>query len=78
MRLRDGRPRPLIFGTDAPPLKVLKKQGVEVIKKIGLSPVDENKVYYENAKRLLKIWSVANTFGELHRGHFVKNARRGS
>jgi aminocarboxymuconate-semialdehyde decarboxylase len=48
-------PDHFIFGTDAPPLKVLKKQGVEVIKKIGLSPADESKVYYENAKRLLKI-----------------------
>jgi aminocarboxymuconate-semialdehyde decarboxylase len=44
-----------IFGTDAPPLKVLKKQGVDVIKKIGLSPADEAKVYSGNAKRLLKI-----------------------
>jgi len=48
-------PDHFIFGTDAPPLKVLKKQGVEVIKKIGLSSADENKVYYENAKRLLKL-----------------------
>jgi aminocarboxymuconate-semialdehyde decarboxylase len=44
-----------IFGTDAPPLKSLKKQGVELIRTIGLSPEDERKVYYENAKRLLKI-----------------------
>ena len=48
-------PDHFIFGTDAPPLKVLKKQGVEVIKKIGLSPTDEQKVYSGNAKRLLKI-----------------------
>src|ERR1700681_4372756 len=48
-------PDHFIFGTDAPPLKVLKKQGVEIIKTIGLSPADENKVYCENAKRLLKI-----------------------
>ena len=48
-------PEHFIFGTDAPPLKVLKKQGVEVIKKIGLSPTDEQKVYSGNAKRLLKI-----------------------
>jgi predicted TIM-barrel fold metal-dependent hydrolase len=44
-----------IFGTDAPPLKVLKKQGVEVIKKIGLPAADEAKVYAGNARRLLKI-----------------------
>jgi aminocarboxymuconate-semialdehyde decarboxylase len=44
-----------IFGTDSPPLFVLKKEGVDLIKKIGLSPEDENKVYYENAKKLLKL-----------------------
>jgi len=44
-----------IFGTDSPPLMVLKKEGVELIKKLGLSPGDERKVYYENAKKLLKI-----------------------
>jgi len=44
-----------LFGTDAPPLKVLKKQGVEVIQKIGLSQVERDKVYGENVKRLLKI-----------------------
>ena len=44
-----------IFGTDSPPLMVLKKEGVELIKKLGLSPADERMVYYENAKKLLKI-----------------------
>jgi aminocarboxymuconate-semialdehyde decarboxylase len=44
-----------VFGTDSPPLFVLKKEGVELIKQMKLSPVDENKVYYENAKKLLKL-----------------------
>jgi aminocarboxymuconate-semialdehyde decarboxylase len=44
-----------IFGTDSPPLFVLKREGVDLIKKIGLSPEDERKVYYENAKKLLKL-----------------------
>ena len=44
-----------IFGTDAPPLKPLKKAGVEMIKSLKLSPQDEAKVFSENAKRLLKI-----------------------
>ena len=44
-----------IFGTDAPPLKSLKAEGVELIKKLGLSPEDERKVYCENARKLLKI-----------------------
>jgi predicted TIM-barrel fold metal-dependent hydrolase len=44
-----------IFGTDAPPLKPLKKAGVEVIKALKLPPADEAKVYAGNAARLLKI-----------------------
>jgi len=44
-----------IFGTDAPPLKSLKLQGLEVIRRIGLSPLDEQKVFYENARKLLKL-----------------------
>ena len=44
-----------VFGTDAPPLKSLKSQGVEVIRKLGLPAADERKVFAENAKRLLKI-----------------------
>jgi predicted TIM-barrel fold metal-dependent hydrolase len=44
-----------VFGTDAPPLKSLKRQGVQVIKDIGLSPTDEAKVYSGNARKLLKI-----------------------
>ena len=44
-----------IFGTDSPPLFVLKKEGVDLIKQIGLTPQQQNKVYYENAKKLLKL-----------------------
>jgi aminocarboxymuconate-semialdehyde decarboxylase len=44
-----------IFGTDAPPLKSLKVEGVRLIKDLRLSPEDERKVYCENAKKLLKI-----------------------
>ncbi|HXQ49867.1 MAG TPA: amidohydrolase family protein [Stellaceae bacterium] len=44
-----------LFGTDAPPLKSLKKQGVALIKELRLSPADEQKVYCDNAKRLLRI-----------------------
>ena len=44
-----------IFGTDAPPLTPLKKEGVELIKKIGLTPEEEQKVYCDNARKLLKI-----------------------
>jgi len=44
-----------LFGTDAPPLKSLKRQGVQLIKELHLSAADEQKVYCDNAKRLLKI-----------------------
>ena len=44
-----------LFGTDSPPLFVLKQEGVDLINKLGLSPEDKNKVYYENAKKLLKL-----------------------
>ena len=30
-----------VFGTDSPPLFVLKQEGVDLINKIGLSPEDE-------------------------------------
>lgn len=44
-----------VFGTDAPPLTSLKRQGVAVIKALGLAPGDEAKVYAGNARKLLKI-----------------------
>jgi aminocarboxymuconate-semialdehyde decarboxylase len=44
-----------LFGTDAPPLTALKKQGVELIKQLGLSPADERAVYGGNAQKLLKL-----------------------
>jgi predicted TIM-barrel fold metal-dependent hydrolase len=44
-----------IFGTDAPPLKVLKRAGVAVIKELNLPPDDERKVFGGNAAKLLRI-----------------------
>jgi aminocarboxymuconate-semialdehyde decarboxylase len=44
-----------IFGTDSPPLFVLKREGVDLINKLGLSAEEKNKVYCENAKKLLKL-----------------------
>ena len=44
-----------LFGTDSPPLFVLKREGVDLINKLGLTPEEKNKVYYENAKKLLKL-----------------------
>lgn len=44
-----------VFGTDSPPLKPLKKEGVALIRKLGLPEAEERKVYGENARKLLKI-----------------------
>jgi aminocarboxymuconate-semialdehyde decarboxylase len=44
-----------VFGTDAPPLKPLKKAGVEMIRSLKLAPADEAKVFGDNARKLLKI-----------------------
>jgi predicted TIM-barrel fold metal-dependent hydrolase len=44
-----------VFGTDAPPLFVLKREGVDLINKIGLTAQEKTKVYYDNAKKLLKL-----------------------
>src|SRR5215203_7200711 len=44
-----------IFGTDAPPLKSLKKDGVAIIKSLKLSPQQREKVMGGNAARLLKL-----------------------
>ena len=58
-----------IFGTDAPPLTSLKVEGVQLIKKLGLSPEDEKsllrerKEAFENLKPGMgKIWMTRLTF----------------
>jgi aminocarboxymuconate-semialdehyde decarboxylase len=45
----------MVFGSDAPPLTVLKQEALQVVKDLELSAEDENKIYYENARKLLKI-----------------------
>jgi aminocarboxymuconate-semialdehyde decarboxylase len=44
-----------VFGTDAPPLKVLKRTGLALIRDLKLPPEDEGKVLCRNAAKLLKI-----------------------
>jgi predicted TIM-barrel fold metal-dependent hydrolase len=44
-----------IFGTDSPPLFVLKEEGVDLINRLGLTDDEKDKVYYRNAKQLLKL-----------------------
>lgn len=45
----------VIFGTDSPPLFVLKREGVELIEKLGLNEAEKEKIYFRNASQLLKI-----------------------
>jgi predicted TIM-barrel fold metal-dependent hydrolase len=44
-----------VFGTDAPPTFPLKKEGVELIRRLNLALADEAKVYASNARALVKI-----------------------
>ena len=45
----------VIFGTDAPPLTVIKGDGIQMVRDLKLPAADENKVFSGNAKRLLKL-----------------------
>jgi aminocarboxymuconate-semialdehyde decarboxylase len=44
-----------IFGTDSPPLIPLKREGLEMMDKIGMTPGERAKVMGGNAARLLKL-----------------------
>lgn len=45
----------ILFGTDAPPLTVLKPRGLRMVDELGLAPADKEKVLSGNAKKLLKL-----------------------
>jgi predicted TIM-barrel fold metal-dependent hydrolase len=45
----------VIFGTDAPPLTVIKGDGIKMVRDLKLPPADEAKVFSGNARKLLKI-----------------------
>lgn len=44
-----------VFGTDSPPLFALKREGVELIDKLGLSADENDQIRFRNAKQLLKL-----------------------
>jgi aminocarboxymuconate-semialdehyde decarboxylase len=48
-------PDRVIYGSDAPPLTSLKKRAVELIENLAISPADKDKIFYQNAKGLLKL-----------------------
>lgn len=45
----------MIYGSDAPPLTVLKPRAVKLIEDLGLPPHDRDAVFWRNAARLLKL-----------------------
>jgi aminocarboxymuconate-semialdehyde decarboxylase len=44
-----------LFGTDAPPMIPLKREGLEMMDKIGMTPPEREMVMGGNAARLLKL-----------------------
>jgi aminocarboxymuconate-semialdehyde decarboxylase len=44
-----------VFGTDSPPLIPLKREGLEMMDQIGMTPPERDKVMGGNAARLLKL-----------------------
>ena len=49
----------LLYGSDAPPLTSLKPKAIQLVRDLGLSPRDQQAVFYDNAARLLKIHEPA-------------------
>lgn len=45
----------ILFGTDAPPLTVLKPRGLKMVDELGLDAADKDKVLGGNARKLLKL-----------------------
>ena len=45
----------ILFGTDAPPLTVLKQRGLKMVDDLGLNAADKDKILSGNARKLLKL-----------------------
>jgi len=45
----------VLFGSDAPPLAVLKPKAVQLVRDLGLSEADERKLFEDNVRRLFKL-----------------------
>lgn len=45
----------VLYGSDAPPLKSLKPRAIKLIEDLELPPADEEKIFWKNAARLLKL-----------------------
>ena len=44
-----------IYGSDAPPLKSLKPRAIKIVEDLNLPPADREKVFWQNAAKLLKL-----------------------
>jgi aminocarboxymuconate-semialdehyde decarboxylase len=45
----------VIYGSDAPPLTSLKRSAIELVDNLPISRADKDKIFYQNAKGLLKL-----------------------
>jgi predicted TIM-barrel fold metal-dependent hydrolase len=45
----------VIYGSDAPPLTSLKPRAIKLIRDLDIPAADKDKIFAENAKRLLKL-----------------------
>jgi aminocarboxymuconate-semialdehyde decarboxylase len=48
-------PDRVIYGSDAPPLTSLKKSAIELVANLPISETAKDKIFYRNAKKLLKL-----------------------
>jgi aminocarboxymuconate-semialdehyde decarboxylase len=48
-------PDRVLYGSDAPPLTSLKPRAIKLIRDLDISPADKDKIFFGNARRLLKL-----------------------
>ena len=48
-------PDHVLYGSDAPPLTSLKPRAIKLIQDLDISPADKEKIFWSNARRLLKL-----------------------
>lgn len=48
-------PDHVLYGSDAPPLTSLKPRAIKLIQDLDISPTDKEKIFWSNARRLLKL-----------------------
>jgi predicted TIM-barrel fold metal-dependent hydrolase len=48
-------PDRVLYGSDAPPLTSLKPRAIKLIQDLDISAADKEKIFWSNARRLLKL-----------------------